>query len=307
VIRDEGMGAGGEKNGGRGRSRGGRGGGRGKGKGKGRKGPNKSAVDPTEEGEDLNEWEGEGDPGVCATVVDSNDQLALLSAEMRDRDAMDAGGSVSRAGDEEAVEGGGVESSGSLVHGAVSGIGGSEVSRECDGGGGGQSMEITYDESNSAPLLTIPLESTDGTHSTHPAPEGSEGDGDSVQEKKRRRVCIEDPKPNSVPMALIPAPPTGPLGTKERGVHGQGEDWHTLAVRAPSKDSEDRGEVTAQEGGDEEGDEDRMVQCNECFRWVHALCEGIDQSQYEAMTRGTHPVWVRSLAALCHALLLFIV
>jgi len=26
-----------------------------------------------------------------------------------------------------------------------------------------------------------------------------------------------------------------------------------------------------------ENEEDRMVQCNECFRWVHALCEGIDQ------------------------------
>ena len=45
----------------------------------------------------------------------------------------------------------------------------------------------------------------------------------------------------------------------------------------------------------EEDQEDRMVQCNECSRWVHALCEGIDQSQYEAMTRGTHPVWVRRL------------
>ena len=38
-------------------------------------------------------------------------------------------------------------------------------------------------------------------------------------------------------------------------------------------------------------EDDKMVQCNECSRWVHALCEGIDQSQYEAMTLGTHPVW----------------
>ena len=50
-----------------------------------------------------------------------------------------------------------------------------------------------------------------------------------------------------------------------------------------------------QETSPQESEEDRMVQCNECFRWVHALCEGIDQSQYEAMTRGTHPVWVRGL------------
>lgn len=35
-----------------------------------------------------------------------------------------------------------------------------------------------------------------------------------------------------------------------------------------------------------------QVQCNECARWVHALCEGIDKAQYEAMTLGTHPVWV---------------
>ena len=38
-------------------------------------------------------------------------------------------------------------------------------------------------------------------------------------------------------------------------------------------------------------DDESMVQCNECSRWVHSLCEGIDQAQYEAMTRGTHPVW----------------
>lgn len=39
--------------------------------------------------------------------------------------------------------------------------------------------------------------------------------------------------------------------------------------------------------------EDNMVQCNECSRWVHAHCEGIDQAQYDAMTLGTHPIWVR--------------
>jgi hypothetical protein len=41
-----------------------------------------------------------------------------------------------------------------------------------------------------------------------------------------------------------------------------------------------------------------QVECNECSRWVHATCEGIDQAQYDAMTLGTHPIWVstRSLA-----------
>ena len=38
-------------------------------------------------------------------------------------------------------------------------------------------------------------------------------------------------------------------------------------------------------------EDEAMVQCNECSRWVHALCEGIDEAQYQAMTRGTHPVW----------------
>ena len=33
------------------------------------------------------------------------------------------------------------------------------------------------------------------------------------------------------------------------------------------------------------------MQCNECDRWVHSRCEGIDQAQYESMTQGTHPVW----------------
>jgi hypothetical protein len=35
-----------------------------------------------------------------------------------------------------------------------------------------------------------------------------------------------------------------------------------------------------------------QVECNECSRWVHASCEGIDQAQYDAMTLGTHPIWV---------------
>lgn len=35
-----------------------------------------------------------------------------------------------------------------------------------------------------------------------------------------------------------------------------------------------------------------QIQCNECSRWIHSKCEGIDQAQYEAMTYGTHPVWV---------------
>lgn len=38
--------------------------------------------------------------------------------------------------------------------------------------------------------------------------------------------------------------------------------------------------------------EDSMVECNECSRWVHAHCEGIDKAQYDAMTLGTHPIWV---------------
>lgn len=38
-------------------------------------------------------------------------------------------------------------------------------------------------------------------------------------------------------------------------------------------------------------DEDAMVQCNECSRWVHALCDGIDENQYQAITAGSHPVW----------------
>ena len=38
-------------------------------------------------------------------------------------------------------------------------------------------------------------------------------------------------------------------------------------------------------------DADSMVQCNDCSRWVHAVCEGIDQMQYDAITLGTHPVW----------------
>ena len=39
------------------------------------------------------------------------------------------------------------------------------------------------------------------------------------------------------------------------------------------------------------GTEGQMVQCNECVRWVHAKCELIDEAQYHAMSKGSHPVW----------------
>jgi hypothetical protein len=38
-------------------------------------------------------------------------------------------------------------------------------------------------------------------------------------------------------------------------------------------------------------DDQMMVECNECNRWVHAHCDGIDQEQYDAITIGAHPVW----------------
>jgi hypothetical protein len=37
--------------------------------------------------------------------------------------------------------------------------------------------------------------------------------------------------------------------------------------------------------------DDCMIQCNECQRWIHAICEGVDQAQFEAMAVGSHPVW----------------
>jgi hypothetical protein len=36
----------------------------------------------------------------------------------------------------------------------------------------------------------------------------------------------------------------------------------------------------------------KQVQCNRCFIWVHAFCEGMDDAQYEAVSYGTHPIWV---------------
>lgn len=38
-------------------------------------------------------------------------------------------------------------------------------------------------------------------------------------------------------------------------------------------------------------DEKCMIQCNECNRWIHALCEGLDVAQYTAITTRTHPIW----------------
>ncbi|RYG67859.1 hypothetical protein EON64_06510 [archaeon] len=39
-------------------------------------------------------------------------------------------------------------------------------------------------------------------------------------------------------------------------------------------------------------EDDRMVQCNECARWIHAECEGLDESQYNAIAARIHPIWV---------------
>eukprot|EP01038_Epipyxis_sp_PR26KG_P012769 gene12769-17121_t len=36
---------------------------------------------------------------------------------------------------------------------------------------------------------------------------------------------------------------------------------------------------------------DQMIHCDECARWIHAYCEGIDDAQYLAMTNGSHPIW----------------
>lgn len=38
-------------------------------------------------------------------------------------------------------------------------------------------------------------------------------------------------------------------------------------------------------------DDNCMIQCNECSRWIHALCEGLDAAQYHSITTRTHPVW----------------
>lgn len=36
------------------------------------------------------------------------------------------------------------------------------------------------------------------------------------------------------------------------------------------------------------------VQCNECYRWIHAECEGMDEAQYIAVSEHAHPIWVRT-------------
>lgn len=38
-------------------------------------------------------------------------------------------------------------------------------------------------------------------------------------------------------------------------------------------------------------DQERMIECNHCFRWVHAECDGIDARQYQTISNCTHPIW----------------
>lgn len=127
--------------------------------------------------------------------------------------------------------------------------------------------------------------------------------GDCEQDRKRRKVgFVESHTASHSDADAHAVVPCREERGREAKAKNSGKAVHALQVQ---KVEELIGGIEEVVGEDAEEEEDRMVQCNECFRWVHALCEGIDQSQYEAMTRGTHPVWVRHssptlLTALSH-------
>lgn len=54
-------------------------------------------------------------------------------------------------------------------------------------------------------------------------------------------------------------------------------------------------------------DDNYMVLCNECDRWVHAACEGLDQSQYNSITSGTHPIWVTKISTTNTQIIIFVI
>lgn len=115
--------------------------------------------------------------------------------------------------------------------------------------------------------------------------------GDCEQNRKRRKVGFAESHTASHSDADTHAVvPSCEERGREAKAKSNGKAVQALQVQKVEEFIGGSEEVV---GEDAEEEEDRMVQCNECFRWVHALCEGIDQSQYEAMTRGTHPVWVR--------------
>lgn len=115
--------------------------------------------------------------------------------------------------------------------------------------------------------------------------------GDCEQDRKRRKVgFVESQTASHSDADALAVLPCREERGREAKAKNSGKAVQALQVQKIEELSSSIEEVV---GEDAEEEEDRMVQCNECFRWVHALCEGIDQSQYEAMTRGTHPVWVR--------------
>ena len=114
--------------------------------------------------------------------------------------------------------------------------------------------------------------------------QGDRETGDCEQDRKRRKVGFVEPL--SVDTHTVPC-------REERGREAKTKNNGKSAQALQVQKVEEISRSNDEDAEEEEEEEDRMVQCNECFRWVHALCEGIDQSQYEAMTRGTHPVWVR--------------
>lgn len=119
--------------------------------------------------------------------------------------------------------------------------------------------------------------------------------GDCEQDRKRRKVgFVESHTASHADADTHAVVPCREERGREAKAKNSGKAVQLLQVQ---KVEELSGGIEEIVGEDAEEEEDRMVQCNECFRWVHALCEGIDQSQYEAMTRGTHPVWVRHLSS----------
>ena len=69
---------------------------------------------------------------------------------------------------------------------------------------------------------------------------------------------------------------------------------HSRAV-CNGRDSENCAPLMLSMGSAVAEEAQQMVCCDECNEWVHSKCEGIDESQYQSIANGTHPVWVSTL------------
>ncbi len=159
----------------------------------------------------------------------------------------------------------------------------------CEEGGPSSSLPVASSSSTSRSVVikeegtgnTTTAATMDTTTSAEGSHADKEGSGDRFPDTQTDSMDVEgqEAEQKGAPSA------SGSLDAGAVKNDGEGAGARGQVECAPASPSSSRAREKPS------AEDEAMVQCNECSRWVHALCEGIDEIQYQAMTRGTHPVW----------------